>query len=209
MPEAQRQRTIGQMARLVGLDEALIDRAGGRVHRVVFARELLRNKRRYCGLYDASLTAVDPFPDRISYEGPDPTLAAIDRLFRAGINAQLRQHLGVDTPLEYELLSGEVNRHWKIKDARFIRQQIGSMDDLRYGMVLNPHMRVAISHGHFDMVTPYFSTNRIIQHMKLDESLQSNLHVSHYDGGHMFYSWDRSRKAFARDMQSFYARSVG
>ena len=209
MPEAQRQRTIGQMARLVGLDEALIDRAGGRVHRVVFARELLRNKRRYCGLYDASLTAVDPFPDRISYEGPDPTLAAIDRLFRAGINAQLRQHLGVDTPLEYELLSGEVNRHWKIKDARFIRQQIGSMDDLRYGMVLNPHMRVAISHGHFDMVTPYFSSNRIIQHMKLDESLQSNLHVSHYDGGHMFYSWDRSRKAFARDMQSFYARSVG
>ena len=72
MPEAQRQRTIGQMARLVGLDKALIDRAGGRVHRVVFARELLRNKRRYCGLYDASLTAVDPFPDRISYEGPDP-----------------------------------------------------------------------------------------------------------------------------------------
>jgi carboxypeptidase C (cathepsin A) len=44
--------------------------------------------------------------------------------------------------------------------------------------------------------------------MKLDESLKSNLHVNHYDGGHMFYSWDRSRKAFARDMQAFYARSV-
>ena len=95
-----------------------------------------------------------------------------------------------------------MNRHWKIKDARFIRQQIGSMDDLRYGMVLNPHMRVAISHGHFDMVTPYFSTNRIIQHMKLDESLQSNLHVSHYDGGHMS-TRGTARAAFARDMQSF------
>ena len=209
MPEAQRRGIVGRMARLIGLDEALIDRAGGRVDRVVFARELLRDRRRYCGLYDASLTAVDPFPDRISYEGPDPTLAAIDRLFRTGINAQLRQHLGVDTPLEYELLSSQVHRHWKTKDARFIRQQIGSMDDLRYGMVLNPHMQVAISHGHFDMVTPYFSSNRIVQHMKLDESLKSNLHVNHYDGGHMFYSWDRSRKAFARDMQAFYARSVG
>tara|TARA_Y100001934_G_C12182993_1_gene692543 strand:- start:164 stop:406 length:243 start_codon:yes stop_codon:yes gene_type:complete len=61
----------------------------------------------------------------------------------------------------------------------------------------------------FDMVTPYFSSNRIVQHMKLDESLKSNLHVNHYDGGHMFYSWDRSRKAFACDMQAFYARSVG
>ena len=209
MPAAQRQRAIRQMAHLIGLDEGLIERAGGRVHRVVFARELLRDQRRYCGLYDASLTAVDPFPDRISYEGPDPTLAAIDRLFRAGINAQLRQHLGVETELEYELLSGEVHRHWKTKNARFIRQQVGSMDDLRYGMVLNPHMQVAISHGHFDMVTPYFSSNRIVQHMKLDDSLKPNLHISHYDGGHMFYSWERSRIAFARDMQAFYAKSMG
>ncbi len=209
MPDAQRQRTIGQLANLIGLEEALVDRAGGRISRVVFARELLRDRRRYCGLYDASLTAVDPFPDRISYEGPDPTLAAIDRLFRAGINAQLRQHLQVDTELEYELLSGEVHRHWKTKNERFIRQQIGAMDDLRYGMVLNPHMQVAISHGHFDMVTPYFSSNRIVQHMKLDESLKPNLHISHYDGGHMFYSWERSRKAFARDMQSFYGKAMG
>ena len=48
MPEAQRQRIVGQMARLIGLDEALIDRAGAAFTEVVFARELLRDRRRYC-----------------------------------------------------------------------------------------------------------------------------------------------------------------
>ena len=151
MPAAERQRIAQHIAQLIGLDEELVMRSGGRVPRNVFARELLRDQRRYCGLYDASLTAVDPFPDRISYEGPDPTLAAIDRIFRAGINAQLRQTLGIETELEYELLSYEAGRHWKTKGARFIRQQVGAMDDLRYGMVLNPHMQVSISHGHFDL----------------------------------------------------------
>jgi len=208
MPEEQRLGITRHMAQLIGLDADLVIRSGGRVPRNVFARELLRDQRRYCGLYDASLTAVDPFPDRLSYEGPDPTLAAIDRIFRAGINAQLRQTLGVETELEYELLSSEANRHWKTKGERFIRQQVGAMDDLRYGMVLNPHMQVSISHGHFDLVTPYFSSNRLVQHMKLDESLQDNLHISHYNGGHMFYSWAASRKAFARDIEKLYKGAI-
>jgi carboxypeptidase C (cathepsin A) len=208
MPAQQRLRIARRAAQLIGLDEELVIRSGGRVPRNVFARELLRKERRYCGLYDASLTAVDPFPDRISYEGPDPTLAAIDRIFRAGINAQLRQNLGIETELEYELLSYEAGRHWKTKGARFIRQQVGAMDDLRYGMVLNPHMQVSISHGHFDLVTPYFSSNRLVQHMKLDESLKGNLHIGHYNGGHMFYSWAASRKAFAHDIEKLYKGTV-
>ena len=202
-----RDQILGRMAALVGLDGALVARAAGRVERRTFARGLLRDERRYCGLYDASLTAVDPFPDRADYEGPDPTLSAVDRIFRASINAHLRENLGVETELDYELLSYEVNQHWQ-QQGQFIRPQVGAMDDLRYGMVLNPHMKVCISHGFFDLVTPYFSSNRVVEHMKLDDSLKGNLRVQHYLGGHMFYTWAESRRAFFKDMEKMYREAV-
>ena len=82
------------------------------------------------------------------------------------------------------------------------------MDDLRYGMVLNPYMKVCISHGYFDLVTPYFSSNRLAEHMKLDASLRSNLQLQHYRGGHMFYTWETSRKAFSKAMQQFYKEAA-
>ena len=118
-----RDQILGRMAALVGLDGALVARAAGRVERRTFARGLLRDERRYCGLYDASLTAVDPFPDRADYEGPDPTLSAVDRIFRASINAHLRENLGVETELDYELLSYEVNQHWQQQEQHERKQQ--------------------------------------------------------------------------------------
>lgn len=208
LDEQRRSEVLQRMAQLIGVDEEQVMRSVGRFERRAFARGLLRDERRYCGLYDASLTAVDPFPDRTEYQGPDPTLAAVDRIFRAGINAHLRENLGVETELDYELLSYEVNQQWQAQAGGFIRPQIGAMDDLRYGMVLNPHMQVCISHGFFDLVTPYFSSNRLVEHMKLDASLRGNLRVQHYLGGHMFYTWAASRKAFYKDAEKLYREAV-
>ena len=37
-----------------------------------FARELLRDQRKVLGLYDATITATDPFPDREPSAAPIP-----------------------------------------------------------------------------------------------------------------------------------------
>jgi len=65
------------------------------------------------GLYDASITAYDPFPDRQTYEGIDPTLDGLDRLFTGAINSHLRDTLGVETDLTYNLLNLETFKAWK------------------------------------------------------------------------------------------------
>ena len=209
MEASKRTRIVNAVARVIGVDSNVLDRCGGRLDHYVFARELLRDQQKVCGLYDASLTVVDPFPDRVFYEGPDPTLSSIDRIFQAAINSHLRETLGVETDLDYQLLSYEVFNSWTEKDdKRLFRQQVGAMDDLRYGMSLNPHMQVRISHGYFDLVTPYFSSNRLVEHMKLDDSLQGNLTTEHYLGGHMFYTWEVSRKAFSKSMEQFYKNAI-
>lgn len=205
MPAEERDVVIGRMAALLGLPPALVAQHECRISMVRFARELLRDEGRVLGLYDATATGRDPFPDRDGMAWPDPTLSGIERVFAAGINARLRSELGVRTDREYHLLSMQVNKDWKVDfDQHALESQIGATDDLRYGMALNPDMKVFLTHGRFDMVTPYFSSDRIRNLLRLDDRTAGSLTVEHFDGGHMFYAWEESRIAFRRSIGAFY-----
>lgn len=208
-PAPEREEHYGIMSTYIGLSEDLIKKNEGRIRTRTFSRELLREQRRVLGLYDGTISVTDAYPDRDGYEGPDATLSTIDRIFGAGVNTQLRATIGVKTDREYRLLSYEVNRSWKIDyDRHVLQTQIGATDDLRYGMELNPYMKVRISHGIYDLVTPYFSAERIVANMKLNPESRSRLSLKHYPGGHMFYSRNASRTDFTADMQSFYADAI-
>ncbi len=206
----ERTRIIGTMADLCGLPALVIERAGGRITSTIFCRELLRDQRRLCGHYDASITAIDAFPDRDEYPGPDPTLFSIDRLFTGGVNHQLRTTLRLDTEIDYRLLSMEVHQAWKDKDRDYVFKKLaGAMDDMRYGMSLNEHMKVFVAHGFFDLVTPYYASQRLVDLMKLTPDQRGNLVTANYPGGHMFYTWDESRIAFTRAAKAFFDDAIG
>jgi carboxypeptidase C (cathepsin A) len=87
-------------------------------------------------------------------------------------------------------------------------RQIGATDELRYGMALNPHLKVFITHGYYDLVTPCSTSTRLVMQMRLDPSLRKNLTIRHFKGGHMFYTWEESRKAFREAMSAFYKEAV-
>lgn len=208
MPEEKRNRILSRAARLLGLPKDFVVQNEGRIRQYRYVRELLREQGKVLGLYDATITSRDPFPDREGFEWPDPTLAGIERVFTAGINKRLRSEIGVDTEREYHLLSHEVNKAWKVDMERHaLMSQIGATDDLRYGMSLNPFMKVFITHGIYDLVTPYFSTDRIRNLMRLDPGAARNLTVRHFGGGHMFYAWEKSRIAFRDEMEAFYLKT--
>ena len=207
--EDERRAVFERLAELIGLPADLVAGHEARVSAVRFARELLRDERRVVGLYDATATGRDPFPDRDGMGWPDPTLSGIERVFAGAVNALLRTEIGVRTDREYHLLSMQVNRDWKIDfEQHALESQVGATDDLRYGMALNPDMQVFLCHGLFDMVTPYFASNRIRNLLRLDETTAASLTVEHFPGGHMFYAWEQSRLAFRQSIGSFYERSL-
>jgi carboxypeptidase C (cathepsin A) len=206
MPQADRDRVLTRLADLVGLSADLVTRAEGRITIGVFTRELLRDQRKVLGLYDATITATDPFPDREPFGGPDPTLSGISPAYTMAINRQLRSEIGVETDREYTVLSYEVNEAWK-NDAQqhFFLPPVGATDDFRYGMSLNPHMKAFITHGRYDLVTPYYASDRLRNLMRLDPEMANRLTVKHFGGGHMFYAWEESRREFAAAIAAFVA----
>ncbi len=209
MPPVERERVLGRLADLIGLPVEIVARAEGRVTIDRFTRELLRDERKVLGLYDATITSTDPFPDREAFAGPDPTLAGIESTYTMAINRQLRQEIGVETDREYTLLSEEVNESWRNDDPEhFFVPPAGATDDFRYGMSLNPHMKAFITHGRYDLVTPYYASDRLRNLMRLDPEMAGRLTVRHFTGGHMFYAWEQSRREFTAAMAGFVADAV-
>jgi carboxypeptidase C (cathepsin A) len=202
----ERTRILGQLADFCGLPLDLVVRAEGRVGMLTFVRELLRDERKVLGLYDTTITATDPFPDRTDFSWPDPTLSGISPAYTMAVNRMLRSEIGVQTDREYALLSYEVFTSWKndVENHAFAPPP-GATDDFRYGMALNPHMKAFITHGQYDLVTPYYASDRLRNLMRLDPQMADRLTVQHYGGGHMFYAWEESRHAFASAIATFVA----
>jgi len=207
MPAKERAAVMSRLADVVGLPLDLVLRGDGRVSILTFVRELLRDERKVLGLYDTTITATDPFPDRDDFSWPDPTLSGISPAYTMAVNRMLRSEIGVETDREYTLLSYEVNLAWKndAENVHAFAPPPGATDDFRYGMALNPHMKAFITHGQYDLVTPYFASDRLRNLMRLDPQMADRLTVQHYGGGHMFYAWEASRRAFTEAIAAFVA----
>jgi len=210
MPARERARVLDRLAELTGLATEVVARPEGRVSMLTFARELLRDERKVLGLYDTTITATDPFPDRDGgLTWPDPTLSGITPAYTMAVNRMLRSEIGVQTEREYELISYEVNLAWKDDTERHaFAEPPGATDDFRYGMSLNPHLKAFITHGQYDLVTPYFTSDRLRNLMRLDPQMADRLTVRHFGGGHMFYAWESSRRGFAAAIAEFVAHAV-
>jgi carboxypeptidase C (cathepsin A) len=204
LPAKERTRILSRLSDLIGLPLDVVTRAEGRIAIQRFVRELLRDERKVVGLYDTTITATDPFPDREEFGWPDPTLSGISPAYTTAVNRVLRSEIGVETDREYALLSYEVFTSWKNDaEAHAFAPPPGATDDFRYGMALNPHMHAFITHGQYDLVTPYYTSDRLRNLMKLDPQMADRLTVQHYGGGHMFYAWETSRHAFADAIATF------
>ena len=205
MDAAKRKAIMKKLVDFIAVPFEKINKGYGRLNIWQFCRWLLQEERKWCGLYDTSITVYDPFPDRDQFEGADPSLSGIEHAFSHGINTLLREHLELKSERQYRLLSMEVNKSWKQDQQKhFFDMQIGATDDLRYAMTMNPQMKVFICHGIFDLVTPYFSSERLIQLMNLPEPLKKQISFQVFHGGHMFYTWTYSRQLFKSQMKEFY-----
>ena len=76
-------------------------------------------------------------------------------------------------------------------------------------MTRNPHLRVLLTSGYYDLATPYFAADYTIRRLGLDPSLQGNIRTRYYDAGHMMYTHTPSRKKLAADVTEFYAWALG
>jgi carboxypeptidase C (cathepsin A) len=73
-----------------------------------------------------------------------------------------------------------------------------SVAAMRTALALDPRLHVLIAHGLFDLVTPYFGTQLLLDQIP-QAGLGERIRLVTYPGGHMFYTQDASRAAFREE----------
>jgi carboxypeptidase C (cathepsin A) len=193
-----------RLADLTGLRHEVVRRHAGRIPRGVFAKELLRADGRVVSLYDGSMTAIDPEPDRDSLPR-DARLTRLTAALGTAINDYLRRHLDYETDKPYRVLNRRVSRAWNWRAGGQQRQGfIGAADDLKAVLSREPTFRVLIVHGAHDLVTPYFTSVYVTRQMRLDPQVQDAVRIEVYEGGHMFYTRAASRARLHEDARRLF-----
>ena len=199
------ERLSGRVAGFTGLDPALVRRREGRVDVATFLRD--REPGRVGTPYDASLSALDPFPAAANDNSPDPVLDGMRGPLTSAMLMIYATRLGWQPDgapnREYELLSNRIAREWDYGRGQ-VRPELYTQ--LRQYLALDPTARVAVAHGLTDLVTPYFGSKLIVD--QTPEYAAGRLELLTYGGGHMFYSRDDSRAALHQDAADLVAAAV-
>ena len=144
------------LARLTGLNEEYVDRTDLRIEHWRLCTELLRDRGLTVGRIDGRFTG--PLHSRIAENmDADPSMRR-DRArpFAAALHHYLRGELGSTLDLPYEVFANAIKK-WSFEE--FEGKPINVADKLERLMRVNPHLRVRIEYGYYDLATPYHAAD--------------------------------------------------
>ena len=199
-----RGRIAERLAELTGLSSDYVERSNLRVRDERFFKELLRAQGRTLGRLDSRFTGIDrdTVGERIEF---DPSYSAILGPYTAALNAYVRSELQFESDLPYEILTGRV---WPWSYGQHENKYVDVSETLRRAMTENPALRVHIASGYYDLATPYFATEYIVDHLGLDQGLRDNLSISYYEAGHMMYIHGPSLTALKQALAAFVTQAT-
>jgi carboxypeptidase C (cathepsin A) len=195
---AERKAVAAWLGGYTGLDAKFVEDAELRLDLSVFNREVLRSQNLLVGRLDSRLTG--PGPRDVSREMEfDPSMAAIRPPYTAAFYDYVRRELGYESDLDYYILGGGIGRWNAQSDGEYVNVS----DSLRRAFARNPHMKLYLGAGFYDMATPYFSAYYTLDHMGLSPALRGNIKIHEYEAGHMYYIHLPSLAKLKKDMAGF------
>ncbi len=199
LPKRERSAVLEKLARYTGLSIDYLNRSNLRVPDFRFFKELLRARGRTVGRLDSRFLGIDR--DTLG-EGAenDPSYTNIVGPYTAAFYDYVRRELNYETDLPYEILNFQV---WPWSYAEHENQHVYVAETLRKAMTINPHLKVFIANGYYDLATPYFATEYVFNHLGLDETLRSNLSMAYYEAGHMMYIHLPALEQMKKDLADF------
>ncbi|MCA1433831.1 peptidase S10 [Bradyrhizobium sp. BRP20] len=190
-------RLADKVAELTGIDQAVSRRLAGRFDVGEFRREFDRKNGKVTGRYDASVRGFDPYPDSSSSRFGDPSGDPLQAPLTSAAVDVLSRKLNWRPGGSYEVLNGAVEGQWDF--GRGINPP-QSVSELRQILATDAKLNVLVTHGLFDLATPYFATRRVLD--QLPAFVTQRVKFVVYPGGHMFYSRDGSRQAFRSEVEA-------
>jgi len=195
----ERKQVVEKLARYTSLSADYLERANLRVSDTRFFKQVLRAEGKTVGRFDSRLISEDR--DTLGeFAEFDPSFANVLGPYTAAFNHYIRAELNFESDLPYNILNGAV---WPWSYAEHENQYVKVAESLRQAMVQNPHMKIFVANGYYDLATPYFATEYTFSHMGLSPALRENVEMAYYEAGHMMYAFRPCLEQLTADLASF------
>ena len=120
--------------------------------------------------------------------------------YATGINRLLKDTLKFDTDAPY-IVHAPIWDKWNWKD--FTNKYVNVGASLRRAMQANPHMRVYVASGYYDLGTPHAAGDYTIHHLGLRADARTRIRISYFEAGHMMYIHRPSLVRMANELREF------
>ena len=206
LAEEEVNETAEKLAAYTGLSKNYILNSKLRIHPMRFMKELLRDENRTLGRMDSRYKGIDMDSageiseyDPSFFRGP----------FATAVNDYIRNQLKYENELPYINISMEANMSWNwLAKGKGKLGMVNIANTLRQEMCKNQHLKVFVACGYYDLATPHFAAEYVVNHLALEPEVQKNITVGHFEGGHMMYYYKPAMIKLYEEMKSFYKEAA-
>ncbi|MEP7301337.1 MAG: peptidase S10 [Caldimonas sp.] len=200
-----RERIARRIAALTGLSVAFVLEKNLRIGDQDFFFELLRDRGRIVGRLDARVTGPMAASRTRDWEF-DPGIEAIEAPYTMAALGYMGSVLGMVTTQRYEILSMEVHKQWNWNRGEDKGNSYASTSgDLARALRRNPHLRVLVASGHYDLGTPYSASNWSLAQLDAPAEVLARVEHRYYDAGHMMYTREADLVKLKADLAAWLA----
>ncbi len=193
----ERKATIDKLARYTGLSPTYVDESNMRLDTAHVTRELLRDQRLIIGRLDGRLTGPAPMTTSETADF-DPSSTLTDPPFVAAFMQYTRGELNYKTDMKYFVSGGILP--WDYGSGNTTADTTAA---LRNAFTKNPHLKVMVCCGYYDLATPYFAAQYTLNHMGIHPETQQQISWRYYEAGHMMYIDKTSHAKLKTDITEF------
>ena len=199
LAEPERARVAAQVARYSGLTPGYVLKADLRPEVSRYFKELLRERGQVVGRLDTRFLGRER-DDVGEHPETDPFMNNVVGAYAVGINRLLKETLKYEADAPY-VVHAPIWDKWSWKD--FANKYVNVGASLRKAMQANPHMRVYVASGYYDLGTPHAAGDYTLNHLGLRGAARDRVRVSYFEAGHMMYIHQPSLLRMARELRAF------
>ena len=208
-----RSKLAQRIAQLSGLSQAFVEEKNLRIGAADFFFELLRNEGKIVGRLDARVTGPMAASRTRDWEF-DPAMEALVPPYTMAAQAYLGE-LGLPPERRYDVFSMEVNKKWDWNRFEGSGEPgrgnhfTTTSTDLCRALRRNPHLRVFVASGYYDLGTPYSATDWSLSQFDVPAEVLARVEHRYYGAGHMMYTRETDMKQLKTDLTQWLKPAAG
>ncbi len=203
LSSAKRAQIAQRLSELIGLPVQLILDNDLRVSDATFFAELLRDEGKIVGRLESRVTGPLGAKKSRTWDF-DPGIEALVGPYTMAANTYFQSALGISTDQKYAVFSDIAHKEWNwLQGESKGNSYTTTSNSLARALRRNPHLRVLVASGYYDLGTPYSASDWSLARLDLTADVMARITHHYYDAGHMMYTRTDDLLKLKADLKSW------